>query len=121
MTLSSMLAVSLPANPAFADNLQYQITGMLVVLTTLGGMALIVWIAGKLFAARDSGKQAEIASAAEATDISGPLHAVIAAAVATALGDRQFVVQGIRMVDPLSSLAWGAEGRRTIYATRKVR
>lgn len=118
MILAPMLAVSLPANPAFADNLQYQITGMLVVLSTLGGMALIVWLAGKVFAARDRGKQA---LADEAAQIPAPLHAVIAAAVATALEDQRFAIQGIRMVDPRSSLAWSAEGRRNIYATRKVR
>lgn len=118
MILAPMLAVSLPANPGFADNLQYQVTGMLVVLSTLGGMALIVWLAGKFFAARDQGQQV---ASAEAAQIPPPLHAVIAAAVATALEDRRFVIQGIRMVDPRSSLAWSAEGRRNIYATRKVR
>ena len=118
MTLVPMLAVSLPADPAFADNLQYQITGLLVVLSTLGGMALIVWLAGKLFAIRDRRKQT---AAAEAARIPPPLHAVIAAAVATVLQDRTFVIQGIRTVDPRSSLAWSAEGRRSIYATRRVR
>jgi hypothetical protein len=27
----------------------------------------------------------------------------------------------VQAVDPRDNMAWGAEGRRTIYATRKVR
>ena len=37
-----LLAISLPEQPTLADNLQYQLTGLLVVLVTLGALALLV-------------------------------------------------------------------------------
>lgn len=118
----SMLAVSLPAFPTFTDNLQYQITGLLVVLFALGCMALIVWLTGKLFILRDRRKDAAArATTAEAVEIPGDIHAAIAAAVAVALEDRQFVIYGVRSADPRLNLAWGAEGRRSIYASRRLR
>lgn len=117
-----MFAAALPAVPSLADNLQYQITGLLVVLFTLGAMAVLVWLAGKLFIIRDRAKLAAAeASASVAQQIPGPVYAAIAAAVATVLEDRQFVIRGVQTMDPRSSLAWGAEGRRSIYATRSVR
>ena len=122
MMSASILAASLPTFPTFAENLQYQITGLLVVIFTLGGMALIVWQAGKMFAIRDRRKLAAAESVAAATDgIPGEIQAAIAAAVSVALADRQFVIYGVRSADPRGNLAWGAEGRRSIYASRKLR
>ncbi len=116
------LAVSLPAVPTFADNLQYQITGLLVVLFTLGGMALVVWLAGKVFTIRDGRKLvAAQAAATEAERIPGEIFAAVAAAVSVVLEDQQFVIHGIRSADPRVNMAWGAEGRRSIYASRKLR
>lgn len=118
----TLLAVSLPDTPTFAENLQYQITGMLVVLFSLGSMALLVWLAGRLFIIRDRQKlAAKQAAAARAGEIPGEVRAVIAAAVSAALEDRQFVIYGVRSSDPRANLAWGAEGRRNIYASRKLR
>lgn len=117
-----ILAVSLPAFPTFAENLQYQITGLLVVLFALGSMALIVWLTGKLFIIRDRRKdKAAQATNVEAAGIPGEIHAAIAAAVSVALADRQFVIYGVRSADPRLNLAWGAEGRRSIYASRQLR
>ncbi len=117
-----MLAAALPAVPSLAENLQYQIAGLLVVLFALGSLALLVWLAGKFFIIRDRTKKvaAEAAAVAEA-QIPAPVYAVIAAAVATVLEDRHFVIHGVQTMDPRASLAWGAEGRRSIYATRNVR
>lgn len=122
-----ILASSLPDAPSFASNLQYQITGILVVLTTLGALALVVWLAGKIFILRDrkqaAAKEAGTADvvAGEMEPISGAIHAVIAAAVATALADRQFIIHGVRTTDPRANMAWGAEGRRSIYASKNLR
>ncbi len=118
----STLAVSLPADPSMADNLQYQITGLLVVLFTLGGLALVVWLAGKVFMIRDRRKLvASRAAAVEAEHIPGVIFAAIAAAVSVTLEDRRFVIHGVRSADPRVNMAWGAEGRRSIYASRKLR
>jgi Na+-transporting methylmalonyl-CoA/oxaloacetate decarboxylase gamma subunit len=116
------LAAALPDAPSLANNLQYQITGILVVLTTLGGLALIVWLAGKFFILRDRKPVAAAKIvAAEVEPIPGAVHAVIAAAVATVLADRQFIIHGVRTADPRANMAWGAEGRRSIYASKNLR
>ena len=117
------LAAALSATPTFGENLQYQITGILVVLFTLGALALVVWLAGKVFTAR-SPQQASArapAPAAAAEAVPGPIYAAIAAAVSVALEDRHFVIHGVRLTDPRVNMAWGAEGRRSIYASRKLR
>lgn len=119
-----MLAVSLPEAPTFADNLQYQITGLLVVLFTLGGMALIVWLAGKIFIIRDRRKLAaaqKAEAAAAATPTPGETFAAIAAAVSVVLEGERIVIHEIHTADPRANLAWGIEGRRSIYASKKLR
>jgi|688.fasta_scaffold151288_2 Na+-transporting methylmalonyl-CoA/oxaloacetate decarboxylase gamma subunit len=135
MTLpTALLAISLPDNPVFADNLQFQITGLLVVIFTLGVLAMLVAIIGRFFTAIAQRQKRITASAPSTVGIPGatpsssaedgipaPVFAVIAAAVSTALGDRRFVIQGVQAADPRASLAWSAEGRRSIYASKNLR
>lgn len=122
MTSAALLAVSLPEAPTFADNLQYQITGLLVVLFTLGGMALIIWLAGKIFIVRDRRKLAAAQkSEAVSTPTPGEIFAAIAAAVSVVLEGENHVIHEIRTADPRANLAWGVEGRRSIYASKKLR
>ena len=119
----ALLAVSLPDNPVFADNLQFQLTGLLVVLTTLGSLAILVALIGKIFIAlqKAPAPAVPVVPAAPCGDIPGPVFAAIAAAVSTALGDKNFTIRGVQAVDPRSNMSWGAEGRRAIYASRKLR
>ncbi|MEX1009828.1 MAG: OadG family transporter subunit [Chthoniobacterales bacterium] len=122
----ALLAVSLPEHPTFADNLQFQLTGLLVVLVTLSTLAILVSLIGQIFIAlhnkrTPSAKSATAAPAAAAGNIPGPVFAAIAAAVSTALEDKRFIIRGVQNVDPRENLAWGAEGRRSIYASRKIR
>jgi hypothetical protein len=128
IAVPALLAVSLPEDPAFADNLQFQLTGLIVVIFTLGSLALLVALIGKFFIALDrrrtpAAAPVALTAAPAAADgqIPPPVFAAIAAAVSTALGDSRFTIRGVQAVDPRGNLAWGAEGRRTIYATRKVR
>ncbi len=132
MTLPpALLAISLPDNPVFADNLQFQITGLLVVIFALSVLAGLVAIIGQFFIAVDKKRAqletsrpvgTEISTAtAEPGGIPAPVFAVIAAAVSTALGDRRFTIQGVQAADPRASLAWSAEGRRSIYASKNLR
>jgi Na+-transporting methylmalonyl-CoA/oxaloacetate decarboxylase gamma subunit len=121
-----LLAISLPEQPTLADNLQYQLTGLLVVLFTLGALALLVALLGRVisaFESRSTPAPSPVAASAPAAPeaISGPVFAAIAAAVSTALGDHRFVIRGVQAVDPRENLAWGAEGRRSIYASHQVR
>jgi Na+-transporting methylmalonyl-CoA/oxaloacetate decarboxylase gamma subunit len=124
----ALLAVSLPEHPTFADNLQFQLTGLLVVLVTLGTLAILVSLIGRLFiAARPAPAPAAAPPPAAAPtpeaagEIPGPVYAAIAAAVASTLGDERFAIRGVQTVDPRGNMSWGAEGRRAIYASRKLR
>ena len=123
----ALLALSLPEFPTLADNLQYQLTGLIVVFFTLGSLALLVGLIGRIFAAveRSNAGSAEPvplpASATASEEIPAPVLAAIAAAVSTTLGDNRFIIHGVKAADPRENLAWGAEGRRSIYASRKVR
>jgi len=122
----ALLAASLPEQPTLADNLQYQLTGLLVVLFTLGSLALLVTLLGRVISAfepRRTPVSSPVVAPAPSTpeEIPGPVLAVIAAAVSTALGDHRFVIHGVQAVDPRQNLAWSAEGRRSIYASRQVR
>ena len=126
----ALLAISLPEHPTFADNLQFQLTGLLVVLFTLSALAILVSLIGRIFIALQNQRPpapapatpaAGPASPATGDAIPGPVFAAIAAAVSTALADQRFVIRGVQTVDPRQNLAWGAEGRRSIYASRKVR
>jgi hypothetical protein len=128
--LPASLALTLPEYPTLADSLQYQLTGLLVVLFTLGSLALLVGLIGRIFAALDARHArppsaslpapAPAPSPAEA-GISPAVLAAIAGAVAAALGDSRFAIRGVQVADPRQNLAWSAEGRRSIYASRHVR
>ena len=127
-----ILALDLPEYPTLAESLQYQLTGFLVVAFTLGSLALLVGLVGRFFATKDTRRAAVPAApaplrpaspAAEAAsdEISPAVLAAIAGAVAAALGDSRFAIRGVQVADPRQNLAWSAEGRRSIYASRNVR
>jgi len=114
------LASSLPTHPGWVENLQYQLTGFLVVLFALGSMAVLVWIIGKIFAATEARPAiAQPAQSAEAeAEIPGSVLAAISAAVSVALEGRHFVIYDVA---PAGRTAWSAEGRRAIYRSHQLR
>ena len=116
-----ILASSLPAQPGFAQNLQYQLTGFLVVLFTLGTLAVMVWLLGKVFVRAETRKAGpEEQPALENEDeIPGPVLAAISAAVAVALEGRHFLIYDVSAAGGTSR--WSAEGRRSIYRSHKLR
>ena len=115
------LAASLPVHPGFAQNLQYQLTGFLVVVFTLGGLALVVWLLGKFFvrAAAHEAKPGPQPTVETAGEIPGPVLAAISAAVAVAVEGRHFVIYDVSATSGTSR--WSAEGRRAIYRSHKLR
>jgi len=130
MAMIPVLALTLPEYPTLADNLQYQLTGFLVVLFALGSLAFLVGLIGRVFAAVDARRAASTAlpvrpsapalNIAEA-DIPPAVLAAIAGSVAAVLGDSRFAIRGVKVVDPRQNLAWSTEGRRSIYASRNIR
>lgn len=130
MAVIPLIALTLPEYPTLADNLQYQLTGFLVVLFALGSLAFLVGLIGRVFAAVDARHAASPAPPVRPTatapnaaevDIPPAVLAAIAGSVAAALGDRRFAIRGVKVVDPRQNLAWSAEGRRSIYASRNIR
>ena len=128
--LLPVLALTLPDYPTLGESLQYQLTGLLVVVFALGSLALLVGLIGRIFAALDARQAAAPAPAptrtAEPTsenpeEISPAVLAAIAGAVAATLGDQRFAIRGVQVADTRQSLAWSAEGRRSIYASRNLR
>ena len=131
----AILALDLPEYPTLADNLQYQLTGFLVVIFTLGSLALLVGLIGRFFIALDARRAASVTPSPTLTaapvaapepatteeEIPTAVLAAIAGAVAAALGDSRFAIRGVKVADPRQNLAWSAEGRRTIYASHQVR
>ena len=125
-----VLALTLPDYPTLAESLQYQLTGFLVVVFALGSLAVLVGLIGRIFAALDARQAAAPAAAPARTaapaptgteEISPAVLAAIAGAVAATLGDKRFAIRGVQVADPRQSLAWSAEGRRSIYASRNLR
>ena len=115
------LGTSFPEHPGWMLDLQYQLTGFLVVIFALGGIALLVWIVGKIFAA--AAKMHHRSSpvppaAAQTAEIPGPVLAVISAAVSVALEGRHFVIYDVA---PAGRAAWSSEGRRSIYRSHQLR
>ena len=115
------LASSFPAHPGWMQDLQYQLTGFLVVIFALGGIAVLVWIAGKIFAAFGAAKHRHASAspaASQTEEIPGSVLAAISAAVSIALEGRHFVIYD---VTPTDCSAWSAEGRRAIYRSHRLR
>ena len=114
------LASSLPAHPGWTENLQYQLTGFLVVLFALGSIAILVWIIGKVFAANEAKPFTKTTDSPAEPDgeIPGPVLAAISAAVSVALEGRHFVIYDVA---PSGRAAWSAEGRRAIYRSHQLR
>lgn len=102
--------------------------GVAIILAALI-LVLGAFIGGAIFSrprpgtSRSSVKptSTELPSSGAVQDIPAPVLAVIAAAVRTALEDEHFVLRGVRAIDPRESLAWSAEGRRSIYASKNLR
>ena len=117
-----LLASSLPAHPGWAQNLQYQLTGFLVVIFTLGALGLFVWILGKFFTRAGSPEPKPETPPAEAQkdeEIPGTILAAISAAVSVTLQGKRFVIYDVSTAGGTGR--WSAEGRRAIYRSHKLR
>lgn len=113
-------ASALPAHPGWVENLQFQLTGFLVVIFALGAIAVLIWVAGKIFALAASRQSAPMPQTMESSDgkIPGPVLAAISAAVSATLEGRHFVVYDVA---PSGRTMWSAEGRRAIYRSHQLR
>lgn len=118
---------ALNGHPAFLHNLSYQTVGLAIVMTSLGGLAVIVSVVAALLAPLGSRSkaplrplQAVMGGAATEDEAGDELHAVVAAAVHVALG-KPHKILSVQPVRNVQLQAWSVEGRRQIFHSHTLR
>jgi Na+-transporting methylmalonyl-CoA/oxaloacetate decarboxylase gamma subunit len=107
----------------FFKNLRYQTVGVMIVMTSLCGLAVLVALVARGLASAPKSKKPpapEAPPAAVAEGISPEIRAVIAAAVHVTLKSPHRILQ----VEPVQNLqlhAWSVEGRRQIFQSHTFR
>lgn len=130
MMLSHVLFVgALPPNPSFWETTVFQFNGLLIVFVALGALWLLMELTGFIFRRHDAklaksraGEPCPAAATGAPTENNAELQtlAVIVTAVHVALRGRAHRVVSVTQA-PQYDKAWAAEGRRDIFASRKVR
>lgn len=110
---------SISAHLEFFRNLRYQGTGMLVVIVSLGLLALIVSFVAKILEPRPASASPQLTQPA-GEEIPPEVQAVIAAAVLTVLRSSHRIHHIRPPADPHLT-AWSAEGRRQIFLSHSIR
>jgi hypothetical protein len=121
MTL--FLAVeSVAGHLEFFSNLRFQTVGVMIVLTSLGGLAIIVTAVGRALEPRLGGGSRALPAAVQssAQDVPPEIRAAIAAAVVFAVKTPHRILTVTQTHDPRLS-AWSVEGRRQIFHSHTVR
>lgn len=131
--MSLLLLATEPINghPGVLENLAYQTVGIMVVLTSLGGLAICVALIGKVMAVAAKsasrpvpgtvpGALAANAGPAISSEIPPQELAVIVAAVHAVSGGTPAVIREIRPANPFVQ-AWSVEGRRQIFHSHTIR
>lgn len=134
------LAAALPDNPELIESLSYQAVGLIVVFSALSSIWLLMEVLGMVFRAVERGRAraetmpvrvppaAPEEPAPAALGVAGAIPpevvAVITAAAYTSMqaGEHIVAIQPVgREQENIQLMAWSSEGRRQIFATRKVR
>lgn len=118
-----LLATQASDRTDLLTNGSYQVAGLVVVMLSLGLMAVLVEILGRLLRARPRTQPAPSVSAtgaAEAAGVPPETLAAIAAAVAVTVKSPHRIVK----IQPSSRAwlqAWSLEGRRQIFQSHTLR
>ncbi len=129
----AVFIATLSAQPSFPETFRFQVVGFLVVMVSLGLIALMLGFMGYCFKKSGSRKrQATVAATLPEKPLppvqedDPELVAVIAAAVGSVINGSHRIVS-IRPVDTggvsgeLYLQAWSMEGRRQHFASHKIR
>jgi Na+-transporting methylmalonyl-CoA/oxaloacetate decarboxylase gamma subunit len=126
----ALLAIAADERISLWQDIGYQTVGLVIVVGSLGFLAVILAILGKFLRpcpdAAESETAAPISRAAAGTnapsqaDIPPELRAVIVAAVYETLGPRHRIVDIESPHNP-QQMAWSMEGRRQIFLSHRVR
>ncbi len=134
LAIPSLIAVAIPERPGLMESISYQVVGLLVVFTALGSIWFLMEVMGFVFRTIEARKRVQPAatpvSVKETLELPLPgvspeVIAVITAAAHASLQAGEHIVA----IHPLGSdhdqevrlAAWSSEGRRQIFAGRKVR
>ncbi|GAB4174641.1 MAG: hypothetical protein Fur0032_14360 [Terrimicrobiaceae bacterium] len=128
MNLYLLAADAVNGHPTFLHTLSYQTVGIAIVMTSLGGLAIIVSAVAAMLtpsgvkagAKSPDSKPANVPPSGSGDQISEEMHAVIAAAVHVALGSTHRILH----VEPVRNVqlqAWSVEGRRQIFHSHILR
>ena len=122
MILLFLATESTSAHIEFFHNLRYQGTGMLIVLLSLGILAVVVSAVARILEQRESPVPETAAARAAGEDPTLPpeIQTVIAVAVYMALPSGHRIHQVRPVANPNLS-AWSAEGRRQIFQSHTIR
>ncbi|MCX7868363.1 MAG: hypothetical protein N2322_00275 [Terrimicrobiaceae bacterium] len=113
---------SISAHLEFFRNLRYQSTGMLIVMLSLGFLAVVVAVVARLLepTARPGVAPSRSPVAGPAAEIPPEIQAAIAAAVLVTLKSPHRIHVVRPPANPNLS-AWSAEGRRQIFQSHTFR
>lgn len=122
-SLLPLATESVSGHQEFFNNLRYQTVGVLIVMTSLCGLAVLVALVARGLTIVPKSKKPpspETPPAVIAEGISPEIRAVIAAAVHVTLKSPHRILQ----VEPVQNLqlhAWSVEGRRQIFQSHTFR
>ncbi len=119
MILSPHLS-QLPAQPSLSELLEFQATGLVVVVGALALLWFLLELTGAFFRRRTAlPASVPVESAVPDDSINQGVVAAIAAAVHVTLQGRPHQITEIRATD--ANPTWAAEGRRDHFSSHRVR
>ncbi len=122
--LLSSAAVSVSGQSNIIDNLKYQTVGVAIVMLSLGGLAVFVWVIARLLALFQRRNAAlsthKTFSVGSGEEIPMEVRAVISAAVHVALRSPHRILEMHPERNPQIQ-AWSLEGRRQIFQSHTFR
>lgn len=107
-------------SPTLSQALAFQSAGLIVVLASLGMLAILLAVLGRVFQAGPAPKPHTTPSTRAVEPVPPEIKAVIAAAVACTVHETHRITE-IRPASNRWVQAWSIEGRRQIFQSHQVR
>lgn len=117
LTLAAVIpGASLPDSPTFWETIQFQLTGLSIVMTALAGLWFMSAMVGWLFKQVEQRRKPVVTPNPEPAAVDAPA-AVIAAAVAAIIDEPHRIVS---MAPATGNNPWTSHGREQIFSSHKV-
>ncbi len=122
--LLSVAVASVSGQPDILGNLKYQTVGVAIVMLSLCGLAVFVWLIARLLAlfqcSREAVSTRKPLAVGDGEEIPMEVRAVISAAVHVALRSPHRILEMHPVRNPQIQ-AWSLEGRREIFQSHTFR